>query len=242
MAKRPIKILIFIVFFISLYSAFTLSAGEKTLFRDDFNNLDNWEPLYFPKIKEHSTYTIESMGQDKYLKAQSDASASGLVYKSEFNVYDYPNLRWSWMIENVFKKGDAKSKKGDDYPIRIYVMFKYDPKKAGFGERIKYNTAKTLYGEYPPHSSLNYIWANKEHPERIITSSYTDKSKMILLQKGDSNIKKWQVEKVNIIADYREAFGEDPPQIATLGIMNDSDNTGEKAISYIDFIEIYGKD
>jgi hypothetical protein len=36
-----------------------------------------------------------------------------------------------------------------------------------------------------------------------------------------------------------KAFGEDPPSVANLAIMNDSDNTGESAVSYIDYIEIY---
>ena len=31
------------------------------------------------------------------------------------------------MIENVFGKGNTKSKEEDDYTIRIYVMFKYGP-------------------------------------------------------------------------------------------------------------------
>ncbi|MCK5347452.1 MAG: DUF3047 domain-containing protein, partial [Candidatus Heimdallarchaeota archaeon] len=74
-----------------------------------------------------------------------------------------------------YRNGNAKTKEGDDYPIRIYVIFKYDPKRAGFFEKLKYNSAKLVYGEYPPHSALNYIWANKEHKERIITSAYTDK-------------------------------------------------------------------
>jgi hypothetical protein len=29
-----------------------------------------------------------------------------------------------------------------------------------------------------------------------------------------------------------------PPPIASLAIMNDSDNTGEKSVSYVDFMEV----
>jgi hypothetical protein len=96
-----------------------------------------------------------------------------------------------------------------------------------------------LFGEYPPHSSLNYIWANRAHEERILANAYSEKAQMVLLQKGDSNRGKWVIEDVNILEDYHEAFGEKPPAFASLAIMNDSDNTGEKSISYVDFIEVY---
>ncbi|MEK7842337.1 MAG: DUF3047 domain-containing protein, partial [Deltaproteobacteria bacterium] len=60
-----------------------------------------------------------------------------------------------------------------------------------------------------------------------------------LLQQGSVNVGKWETEEVNIIDDYKSAFGEAPPPVATIAIMNDSDNTGEKAISYVDYIEVY---
>ena len=215
------------------------SAGEAIFFRDDFNTLDNWKPLTFPKIKVHTKYTIEKEGDNSYLKAVSDASASGIVFQREFDVYTFPKVRWSWKVSNVFAKGDAEKKSGDDYPLRIYVIFKYDPEKASFLQRIKYGLVKQIYGEYPPRSSLNYIWANKHHKEQIITNTYASEAKMILLEEGAGNAGKWIEEKVNIIDDYRKAFGEDPPVVASLAIMSDSDNTGEKAVSYVDYIEVY---
>lgn len=215
------------------------SENQKILFSEGFNDLSNWEPFYFPKIKKHTSYTIVSDGVNSYLKAESNASASATVYKKTFSVYEFPGVRWRWKVENVYKKGNAKVKSGDDYPIRVYIMFKYDPKKAGFSERLKYRLAKMLYGKYPPHSSLNYIWTNKVHKEDIITSTYTDRSKMIMLEKGRENVGKWIDEEINIIKDYKRAFGKAPPAIASIAIMNDSDNTKEKSISYIDFIEVF---
>ncbi len=223
-----------------------IALSEDNIFLlEEFENLDNWEPFTFPKIKEHSTYTIvennvtQSSRLRNVLKAESNASASAILYKGRFNVSDYPLLEWRWKVENVYEKGDAKKKSGDDYPIRIYIVFKYDPKKAGFRKRLKYKTAKALYGEYPPHSTLNYIWANKEHAEDILTNTYADEAKMILLQKGKEKIHTWQVEKANILEDYRKAFGEDPPDVGSIVMMNDSDNTKEHAVSYVDYIKIY---
>ncbi|MDY6843805.1 MAG: DUF3047 domain-containing protein, partial [Thermodesulfobacteriota bacterium] len=207
----------------------------------DFDNLYHWNPLYFPKIKVHTSYSIESYGEHRCLKAESNNSASALVYKHKFNVYEFPLVKWRWKVENVYARGDAKNKEGDDYPLRVYIIFDYNPENAGFFEKLTYNSAKLLYGQYPPASSLNYIWSNREHTEKVLPNSYTKKAQMFLLQSGESNVGKWIIENINIVRDYHVAFGKPPPDIARMAIMNDSDNTGETSVSYLDYIEIYRK-
>ena len=231
----------FIFLLLFLLPTISAASAEKVFLKENFDNLNDWEPLYFPKIARHSTYTIVSQGEGKYLKAESSASASGLIYKKTFNVTEFPNVRWRWKVNTIYQKGDAKTKTGDDYPLRVYVIFEYNPQKVKWLEKVKYESAKILYGKYPPHSSLNYIWANKNHAERVITSSYTDKSKMILLQRGIFNTGKWQTETVDIRQDYQAAFGESPPPTGSIALMNDSDNTGESSVSYLDELEIYRK-
>jgi hypothetical protein len=213
--------------------------GREVLFRENFENLENWKPVFFPKVKRHTVYTVEAREGERYLKAVSEASASAIVFKQDVKVYDFPRIRWRWKVDTVYQKGNAKTKEGDDYPLRIYVLFPYDPLNASGWEKIKYGSAKLLYGEYPPHSALNYIWSSQRHPETVITNSFTDRAKMIPLRQGKEQVGKWLEEEVDIIADYERAFGEKPPPMASLAIMNDSDNTGESAASYIDFIEVF---
>ncbi len=214
------------------------APGAAQGFREDFETLADWKPLTFPKIPRHSTYAIGGGGADRYLVATADASASGIVHVRTFNIYETPVIRWRWKVSNIYAKGDEKKKSGDDYPLRIYVMFQYDPEKAGAFEKVQYGAAKLIYGEYPPHSSLNYIWANKTYPERILPNPYTAKAQMILLQKGPAHMGQWVEEKVNALNDYRKAFSADPPASAALAIMSDADNTGEKATGFIDYIEV----
>ncbi len=210
-------------------------------FRENFETLANWKPLTFPKIPRHSTYSIQKNGEKSILVASADASASGIVHIRTFNIYQTPVIRWRWKVSNIYSKGDEKKKSGDDYPLRIYVVFKYDPEKAGVLEKAQYSAARLIYGEYPPHSSLNYIWANKNYPERILPNPYTARAQMILLQKGSERVGQWVEEKVNALEDYRTAFGADPPTIAALAIMGDADNTGEKATGFVDYIEVSAK-
>jgi hypothetical protein len=69
-------------------------------------------------------------------------------------------------------------------------------------------------------------------------SPYTDSMMMFLKEKGAARVGQWIEEEADVLADYRRAFGRDPPRAASLAVMNDSDNTGEGAVSFIDWIEI----
>ena len=216
------------------------AAQEKrVLFYEGFKSLDNWKPLYFPKIEKHTVYSIESKDDEHYLRAESNGSASGLVYRGTFNVYDYPKMRWRWRISNVYEKGDGRTKAGDDYPIRMYVLFEYDPQRAGTLDKIKYGLAKAIYGEYPPYSAINYVWSSVVWDLPFISSPRTDKVKVVALESGSKRAGTWQEEQVDILQDYRRMFGAEPPAKASLGIMSDSDNTAEHAVSFIGFIEVY---
>jgi hypothetical protein len=224
---------------IFLFPISVRGQAKAVFFKEDFNDLENWRPLNFPKIKKHSVYTIEKERDNAFLRTESDASASGLIFKKEYSVYDYPRVRWRWKVDNVYQKGNAEEKSGDDYPVRIYIIFKYDPGAASFGQRLKYGLARKLYGEYPPHSSLNYVWASKKHQKRIIANPYAAEAKMVFLEAGPDKVGQWVEEEVDVIEDYEKAFGTKPPAVASIAVMNDSDNTGERSVSYVDYIEVF---
>ncbi|MDA3939996.1 MAG: DUF3047 domain-containing protein [Spirochaetia bacterium] len=219
-----------------LYFVFLITSINAEVFvSEGFRSMDIWEVLKFPKIDNSTVYTIED-GQ--FLGIESNNSASGLKMNTTFNVYKYPVLSWSWKAENIIEGGDARKKSGDDYPVRIYVIFKYDPETAGFGEKIQYNAIKLIYGEYPPKASLNYIWSNRTLDTDFLFSPYTKKAAMIPMDAGNEKLGVWQSHSVNILEDYRKLFGSDPPGTASLAIMGDSDNTGEHSLAFIDFIRL----
>lgn len=215
-----------------------LTASSETLFREEFQNIDNWKPHFFKSITKHTVYQCREKEGITFLKGLAKDAASGLEHKRTFNPYKNPVIEWRWKIRNVYKNGDAKRKSGDDYPVRLYVNFPYNKEKAGFREKLKYEFAKTQLGHYPPHSALAYIWANKKHKERIIPNAYTDKEQMIVLRSEGLEAGTWLTEMINIVKDYREAFGEDPPPKANIALMVGSSNTGEEGLSFIDYIEV----
>lgn len=110
----------------------SLVIAEAGVFlHEDFNDLKNWRSLYFPNIERHTLYSIVTEGCEKYLRAESHASASGLIFAGRFNVYEYPKMRWRWKVDHVYRHGDVHTKTGDDYPMRLYVIFQNDSRQEG---------------------------------------------------------------------------------------------------------------
>lgn len=191
-----------------------------------------WEPLEFPKIEQHSRYELVTENGTQVVRAQTDGGASGLIARLRVEPSESLVLRWRWKVSNVFERGDARKKSGDDYPARIYVAFEFQPDKAGFFERAKRKAVEVVFGETLPGNALNYIWANAVPEGEIVPNPYTDQTMMVAVNSGPERVGEWVTVERDIMADYREAFGEAPPPVVGIAIMSDSDNTGESATAW----------
>lgn len=193
---------------------------------------EQWQPMTFKNIEKHTTYELVEKNKQTVIKAVSEASASGLIREISIDPEKYPWIAWSWKVENIFEKGDVTRKEGDDYPARIYILFAYDPDRLSFFERLKYRATRLIYGQYPPHAAINYIWASSAPKHTFAPNPYTDRAKMIVVESGEEKTGMWRKEKRNVYNDYQKAFGEQPPMISGIAIMTDSDDTGESAVAY----------
>jgi Protein of unknown function (DUF3047) len=223
----------------------SFSASAQVIVVGDFAGApagmlpQEWRALTFPAIKAHTLYAaVPDPAQGQVVKATANASASGLLRKILLDAHAYPILRWHWKADNLIVKGDVTSKEGDDYPARIYVSFAYDPKRVSLFERARYGAARLIYGEYPPHAGLNYIWDGKAPVGTLIANAHTARVKMIVVESGPSRLHEWLAYERNIVEDYRRAFGEEPPPVSGVAIMTDADNTGESAVAWYGNIEL----
>jgi len=203
-----------------------------------FSGLDSlaenphWQPLEFPGIKQLTDYSLVEDAGVQVVRANTSGGASGLITRLRITPGDALVLRWRWKVSNVFEQGDARSKSGDDYPARIYVAFAFQPSKAGWFERTKRKAAAMVFGEELPGNALNYIWANKVPEGTVLANPYTDQTMMVAVNSGSDQAGQWVWVERDIVADYRKAFGEDPPALTGIAIMSDSDNTGETASAW----------
>lgn len=216
-------------------------ASEGAAIHENFANLNDWITLRYDKTKKDTVYSVVDEKGVTCLKAESADSSSAILCKKEFNVYQYPVVIWNWKVSNIYARGNIREKKDNDSPARLYVMFKYDPGEAGFFTKLKYMIAKKVYGRYPPRYALCYVWANRLHKEKIITSPGFGEIKYIVLEAGKGRIGKWRKEEVNVLDDFRKAFGKKPPPTAAVSFMDDSDNTDGKSTAWLSSLEVLKK-
>lgn len=198
---------------------------------------NGWKPLTFEKISRHTAYRLISDANTTVIEADARNSASGLTHAVNVDLEKFPVLRWRWKIESLIANADVHAKRGDDYPARLYVTFAYDPLRVGFLERAKFETAKLFYGDYPPVAALNYIWDGKAPAGTSVPNAYTARAHMIVVQSGPARVGEWVTEERNILDDYRNAFGGEPPPVSGIAVMTDTDNTGETVRAYFGDIE-----
>ena len=230
----PVMTALFILF--TLFSTPALAeSNDKPLlkpFSSATSLAPDWEVLKFPNIDEMSEYGLVQDGGQQVVMASTDGSASGLIARIRVEPGEQLMLRWRWKVSSVFENGDARSKDGDDYPARIYVAFEFEADKAGFFERAKRKAAALVFGEELPGNALNYIWANRLEKGAVVPNPYTDTTMMLAVESGNEKTGQWVTAERDLVADYRKAFGSEPPAVVGVAIMSDSDNTGESATAW----------
>ncbi|MFA5516361.1 MAG: DUF3047 domain-containing protein [Desulfuromonadales bacterium] len=205
---------LFTVFF--LLCAVTAAAEPMRIIDDFENGLDpRWETKSF---KGFTDYQVVVDGAERALRAESRESASALIYKIDYDLREHPLLSWRWKVGNVLAKGDARSKAGDDYAARLYVIFPH---------------------WYPPKTrSINYIWANRMPVGDFLPNAFYGKAVLLAVESGAEKAGQWVEEVRDVRADFRRIFGEEPPRVGAIAIMTDTDNTGGAATAWYDDIRI----
>ncbi|MGK2907348.1 MAG: DUF3047 domain-containing protein [Desulfuromonadales bacterium] len=197
------------LFLLMLATAASAASDIIPIGRFGESGLTGWSEKSFKGKTEYRIVDDEGL---KVLQAESKDAASGLVFETEYNPQDYPVLSWRWKIANTIVKGDSRTKAGDDYAARVYVVFPH--------------------WFFPKTRTLNYIWANRLPKEVFQANAFLGNAVMISVESGVEHVGEWRTERRNIVDDYRRAFGEEPPAIGAIAIMTDTDNTGESAIAW----------
>lgn len=188
-----------------------------------------WHVLRPAPNAPNTRYTLVTENDKTVLQAQADGSMSGLVHPVRVDLRRFPRLRWQWKIRAPVRQADMTQKSGDDYAARLYVMFDYPLERLPFGTRAKLKLAETLYGQKIPTAALNYVWDNRQPVGTIQPNTWTDRARMIVLRSGAGQAGEWVTETRDLAADFRAAFGEDPPEVVAVAVATDTDNTGESA-------------
>ena len=189
--------------------------------------ITGWSALRPAPKAPDTRYSLISDDGQTVIKADAQASMSGLVYRFDPPLANARRLSWRWRIAGVPHKGDLRTKAGDDYAARVYVLFDYPRERLSLLTRAQLALAEAFYGQPLPTAALNYVWDNRATIGTLRPNAYTDRARMMVLQSGSARVGQWVTESRDVAADFRAAFGEAPPPIAGIAIATDSDNTGE---------------
>lgn len=189
-----------------LAAAVTVPVGEFSA-----GTLQGWERKTF---EGETRYALVKEGRMTALKAESRGSASGLVRKIRVDLERTPYLNWSWRIDNTLGEPDEKTKAGDDYPARLYVVVS--------GGLFFWRTR-----------AINYVWASRLPKESVWPNAFAgEKVMMVAVESGDGCLGEWVREKRDVRADLRRFFGEEIRFIDAVALMTDTDNSGGRAVAY----------
>lgn len=238
----------FWVFALAVACAGIAVAAENRITAAAFSTLQpgnalpgDWMPLSASDTVPRTRYTLVDDGGTTVVRAESRAAASGLSKTLRVNPAQFPWLRWRWKIDNLIADADLRSKEGDDFPARLYVMFDYPLEKLPFFERTKLRLARALFDPDLPAATLCYVWDNRSPVGSMAPSAYSDRVRLIVVASGAAHVGRWVDFERNVAADFRAAFGEGAPPVKAIAIATDTDNTGSFATARFGDIYFYNQ-
>lgn len=180
-------------------------SGRVDIARFSQGDLSDWQKKAFAG---ETRYSLEKSDGRLALRADSSAAASGRYREVNVDLNKTPILNWTWKIGGILTGNDERTRAGDDYPARVYVVFS--------GGVMFWRTR-----------AINYVWSNKQPVGNSWPNAFTSRAHMIAIASGAERVGQWVSERRDVLADYRRAFGEEPGPVDAVAIMTDTDNTGK---------------
>ncbi len=166
-----------------------------------------------------SDYALVNDNQKKVLHLRSRESSFSVNKELDLDLTQHPILTWEWKVTELPRGADARVGDRDDQAAGIYAIFPRFP--AFLNSRI-----------------IGYVWESSAPTGTILQSRNNGQVHYVVIQRGEKQLGHWLTEKRNVLEDYREIFGEDPPRLGGISLMIDSDHTQTQAESYFGDIEL----
>jgi hypothetical protein len=180
---------------------------------------------------------------DGSIEVISSSSVSRLYRPIEVDLDATPVLRWRWRVDEPVPPTDLTQKGEDDTALTIYVGFPWDPGEASFTERLTRPLVEAFAGEDAPGRVLAYVFGGEQSRGEVVASPHLRSAgAMRVLRPADTTTGEWFEERVDLVEDYREAFGEDPPDPTQIAISADTDDTGSTSRGFVKDLAFVGRD
>ncbi len=188
-----------------------------------------WEPFRIAPGKKPTRYALVDDQGTIVLHARADAAASSLRHDTNFDLRAAPVIEWRWKIARLIDEQDNEIAAREDSPVRVILEFDGDRSKLSFRDRAALSLGDRIAGREVPYATLMYIWSGKVPVGTVIANPNTGRVRMIVATAGAVGVGAWQTVHRNAFDDFRRAFGEEPGRMIGVGVLTDTDNTGESA-------------
>ncbi|MEK7774105.1 MAG: DUF3047 domain-containing protein [Deltaproteobacteria bacterium] len=161
-----------------------------------------------------ANFSVEDAPWGKAIRLKSHSTSSALYRDVTIDIKQHPYLNWRWKAIKLPENGDVRKKSTDDQAVQLYIVFPRFP--PAFNNRI-----------------IGYIWDTNAPAGSMVTSTKTSTTRYVVVRTGGSGLGHWFNERRNVYDDYKTLFKEDPPQVGSVSVMIDSDDTKSSAESLI---------
>ena len=187
------------------FLAAPLSAGEI-----DFSSGWNEQKL--------SLFSSNDYAFGETLEIGSDGTVSIAWTRLPQEEWSARSASWDWSVSEGTPPTDLSVKGGDDRDISVYFVFVPEAR----AQELMEANIRSLLGDEDVRV-LQYIWGGSNEVGSVFASPYQPEqgANVILHGSGTGEAS----EEVDLSADFREAFGEDPGALVGLAISADSDDT-----------------
>lgn len=141
-------------------------------------------------------------------------------------------LAFSWFVPALNERVDLRDQDIDDAVARVIVTFEGDRGRLSVRDNMLSELANLVTGEPLPFATLMYVWDLRYPVGSVIPNPHTQRIRMLVIDSGPERLNQWVDHERDIGADYRLVFGEAPGPVSAVGVMTDSNNTGERVSAW----------
>jgi len=193
-----------------------------------------WVVMSLGRNKKPTEYRLrrDPASGHAVLHASASKAASGLLHPVNVKVAEAHALTWRWKVYQLIGTADNNVRHLEDAPARVVLSFAGDKSRLGFRDQMMMEHAKLLTGHDMPYATLMYIWANRLPAGTVLHNPNTGRVRMMVVESGPKRLGRWLTYTRDVRSDFRKAFGEEPGNLTAIGVLTDTDNTGEWAEAY----------
>jgi hypothetical protein len=191
-----------------------------------------WQQWIMSRLLKKTEYKVVHDNGAQVLEARSESAASGLLQDVSIDPMVQRHISWRWKVPQLIPAADNTQRNADDSPVRIVIAFDGDKKKFDFEDRAMADMVKLFSGREMPYATIMYIWENKLPVGTVLENAHSSRAKMIVAESGPKRVGQWLTLTRNVLDDYRQAYGEEPGKIISVGVMTDTNTTGSKVTAY----------